>query len=458
MRRNWIVCLSVVSACWNASAFAEPVLLISIDGLHPRYVIEADQLGLEIPNLRSFVREGAYADGVVGVVPTITYPSHTTILTGVAPEQHGITSNTTFDPLAKNQDGWFWYAEDIKVPSLWTAAAAAGLTTASVNWPVTVGEKYIQFLLPEYWRTSTADDLKALRALSRPDGALERMERDLGPFVDGYADTVESDRIRTRFTVAILREQRPDFMATHLIALDGVEHRDGPFVASVYETLEAIDDMLGELSAAAVSNDPSAIVVIVSDHGFIATHTAVNLRSTFVDAGLIDLAEPLSQYAAPTILSWDAQIWPGAAVAAIVLRNREDHDVQARVAMLLAKLEADSSNGIARVLSVAELAASGGFPQADFLVEFAPGFYLGSALRGDLLTRATSKGTHGYMPDRPEMHAAFFIKGRRIAAARDLGVIDMRQIAPTLAALLGVELGNAREPALLISALPPRTH
>ncbi|HLF11504.1 MAG TPA: ectonucleotide pyrophosphatase/phosphodiesterase, partial [Gammaproteobacteria bacterium] len=327
MRRNWSVCLLVVGLGSSVSAPAEPVLLISIDGLHPRYVIEADQLGLKIPSLRSFVSDGAYASGVVGVVPTITYPSHTTMVTGVAPEQHGITSNTTFDPLAKNHDGWFWYAEDIKVPTLWTAAAAAGLTTASVNWPVTVGEQHIQYLLPEYWRTSAPDDLKLLRALSRPEGALEDMEQELGPFVDGYTDTVGSDRIRTLFTLAILREQRPELMATHLIALDGIEHRDGPFVTSSYETLEALDGMIGELTAAAMANDPSAVVAIVSDHGFIATHTAVNLRSSFVDAGLIELAEPLSPYTVPAISSWDAQIWPGAAVGAIVLRDREDRDV-----------------------------------------------------------------------------------------------------------------------------------
>jgi hypothetical protein len=69
-------------------------------------------------------------------------------------------------------------------------------------------------------------------------------------------------------------------------------------------------------------------------------------------------------------------------------------------------------------------------------------------LRGDLLTPATSLGTHGYLPERPEMHASFFVQGEGIAAARNLGVIDMTQIAPTLAALLGVELPSAKSAAL----------
>jgi hypothetical protein len=73
---------------------------------------------------------------------------------------------------------------------------------------------------------------------------------------------------------------------------------------------------------------------------------------------------------------------------------------------------------------------------ADFIIEFMPGFYFGAALRGDLLTDAPCKGTHGCLPERPEMHAAFFAKGAGIARGRNLGVVDMRAIAPPLARLL----------------------
>jgi predicted AlkP superfamily pyrophosphatase or phosphodiesterase len=61
------------------------VLLISIDGLRPGDVLEAESRGLKIPNLRRFLAEGAHAQGVRGVLPTLTYPSHTTLITGVAP-------------------------------------------------------------------------------------------------------------------------------------------------------------------------------------------------------------------------------------------------------------------------------------------------------------------------------------------------------------------------------------
>src|SRR5262245_21242638 len=93
-----------------ARAPRPPLVLISIDGLRPGDVLEAERRGLRIPNLRRLAREGAFATGVRGVLPTVTYPSHTTLVTGVAPARHGILANKPFDPTGRG-DGWYWYAE-----------------------------------------------------------------------------------------------------------------------------------------------------------------------------------------------------------------------------------------------------------------------------------------------------------------------------------------------------------
>lgn len=433
-----------------ADATAGSVLLISIDGLPPRYVTEARQFGVDIPNLERMVQDGSYAAGVVAVMPTVTYPNHTTMVTGVYPSAHGIISNTTFDPLNENREGWFWYAEDIRVPTLWSAASSAGLRTASVNWPVTAGESHITYLLPEYWRASTPDDQKLLRALSRPEGLLTRLEGKLGHFVDGNTDTLESDRVRTRYAVELLRTERPHFMGVHLVALDGTQHREGPETAVAFDVLEQIDGMVGELVAAARAADPATTVVIVSDHGFIATHSAVNLRVKFVETGLIRLEEPSASGEAGRIRSWDAQVWPGGASAGIVLRESGNVALEQRVRRMLDGLVENPRNGIARVVDARELTESGAFPGASFAVEFAPGYYLGGAYRGPLVTPAGSKGTHGYLPGRPEMYASFFVTGPGVVAGRNLGVVDMRRIAPTIASALGLELPTATETPLPI--------
>src|SRR4051812_42737559 len=72
------------------------VLVISIDGLRSDAVLHAEEHGLKIPVLRSFLRDGAYAEAVNNAVPTYTYPNHTTLITGVWPSEHGIYNNTPF--------------------------------------------------------------------------------------------------------------------------------------------------------------------------------------------------------------------------------------------------------------------------------------------------------------------------------------------------------------------------
>jgi hypothetical protein len=140
-----------------------------------------------------------------------------------------------------------------------------------------------------------------------------------------------------------------------------------------------------------------------------------------------------------------------------VLRDPANKEVKRRVEALLKSLAAEPRNGIARVRDKAALQAAGGFPTADFLVELAPGFYFGTDVRGEMLRPSVLKGIHGYLPSRPEMYASFFIRGPSIEAGRDLGVIDMRQIAPTLAGILGVQFQHQTQPALQLNRLPSRS-
>src|SRR5581483_7871806 len=158
------------------------LLLISIDGMRPDYVTKASEHGLKIPTLLELLKKGAHATGVRGVLPTVTYPSHTTLVTGVWPVRHGIYSNTTFDPLHKNMGGWYWYSRDIRVPTLFQAVSHAGLRVASLSWPVTVAASGIAYLIPEYWRAATPDDLKLVDALSTP-GLFPHLESELGPYL-----------------------------------------------------------------------------------------------------------------------------------------------------------------------------------------------------------------------------------------------------------------------------------
>ena len=256
------------------AAPAKPLLmLISIDGLKPQAVLEADRNGLKLPNLRALVRDGTYSTGVLGVLPTLTYPSHTTILTGASPARHGIFANTTFDPFDRNLRGWYWYAEDVKVPTLWDAAAAVRLRSANVYWPTSVGA-HVSYNLAQIWRAGTADDLKLQRAVSTPglEGELSRAAaaagRPLPPYPGGEDESVADDEIRAQYAIRLMVLKRPDFITVYLTGLDTEQHKSGPFSAPANAVLERIDAIIGALRAAAdQAASRRATICVVSDHG-----------------------------------------------------------------------------------------------------------------------------------------------------------------------------------------------
>ncbi len=436
-----------------------PVLMISIDGMRPDYVTHADDHGLKLPTLRRFLSEGSYADGVRGVFPTVTYPSHTTLVTGVWPAQHGILNNQIFDPERHFDGAWYWYADSIKAETLWQAAHAAGIRTASVSWPVTVDADAIDDNIPEYWRSDVTgananpQERFLMNAISRPQGSLKEMQARLGPYMPGNDTTVEGDRTRTRFALDILRRDHPGFMTVHLSSLDEEEHLHGPFSPEANDDLEQLDGLVEQLIEAARSANSAATVFVVSDHGFASIHDAVNLYIPFLQAGLISVGNPAAGSSMPTITSWKAEPWLASGMAAIVLHDPADSVTRTQVRNLLDKLAGDPASGIDLILTGEEARVRGGFPNAAFLVLLKPGFYTGAGVSGPLLTPTPGRGTHGFAPDNPDMYASLFVIGPSIGHRQNLGVVDMRQIAPTVAGVLNVLLPDAEGKSLLVRTM-----
>lgn len=418
------------------------LVIVSVDGLKPEYVTAADAHGAKVPNLRKFLKEGAYAEGVTGVIPTVTYPSHTTLVTGVRPARHGIWANTTFDPLEKNHDGWYWYAQDIRVPTLWDAAAQGGRSTASLQWPVTVGAK-ITWNIPEFWRAGTPEDAKLLHAVTTK-GLMEEAAAELGDYRGGIDTSEEGDEVRGNYAVWILEKKRPGLLLLHLTALDHVEHETGVFSTESMATMERLDAVIGKVRAAAETVAPGhAVVAVVSDHGFVNYDQQLNLFPAFRDAKLFTVDEK------GKITDWRAMPWVTGGSAAIVLKDPSDAATLGEVRELLGKLATNPANGIDRVLEAEELHKRGGYPDASFFVGLKPGWRTGHSLDGPVVSKVKPGGTHGQLPDLPELHAAFFVVGPNLPAGKNLGVIDMIDIAPTLAKEVNLALPNAEGKALL---------
>lgn len=164
-------------------------------------------------------------------------------------------------------------------------------------------------------------------------------------------------------------------------------------------------------------------------------------------AGLIALRDP----AGKSVESWKAFAWNGG-TGMIVLQKPDDEQVKAQVRQLLRTLAQDPANGIDHIYEGDEIAALGMAPNASFVVGFKEGYAMGSGLTGPLVEKFTTvRGNHGALTSpttRSDVHSAFFMKGPGIAAGKDLGIIDMRQIAPTIAREMGVSLPTAKLPAL----------
>ena len=435
---------------------AASVLMISVDGLKPEYVLEADVHGLKVPYLRSLMREGVYAEGVVGVWPTVTYPSHTTLLTGVWPGEHGIWNNQEFDPRHISGDSWYWYAAQIQATTLWQAAHADGLSTASVGWPVSVDAPGVDTLIPEYWRINRptedlhASDAKLIAALSRPVGLLASLESRLGPYIRGNDPSPAGDTVKTHFALEILKTKRPQFMTIHLSALDEEQHTHGLFSSEANAELEILDSYMSELFAAARANDPASIAVVVSDHGFVPLSHRVNLWTPFIQAGLVTISTDARTHGW-SVTSWKAQPWIAGGMAAIMLQQPGDASTLHTVRGLLQGFARDERNGVAAVLEGDEARRRGGFPGAAFVVVMKSGYYTAADPTADAVAEVHgTPGGHGFSPEYPEMRAAFFMAGSGIAQHRNLGVIDMRQIAPTVANVLNVTLPGAKSTALRV--------
>src|SRR5262245_33562076 len=164
----------------SAGAAAEPrhVIMVSIDGLKPENYTKPGPA--KVPTLRRLAKEGVFAEGVISVTPTVTYPAHTTMITGVLPVLHGIPSNTILDPAGTSNTEWYRFARDIKATTLPGVVKARGLKTGGVFWPGSVGMESLDFNVPEvaYYLHPKMIDL--LRELSYPRNIVDSFESARG--------------------------------------------------------------------------------------------------------------------------------------------------------------------------------------------------------------------------------------------------------------------------------------
>ncbi|MEW6737712.1 MAG: ectonucleotide pyrophosphatase/phosphodiesterase [Acidobacteriota bacterium] len=411
------------------------VVMISIDGLVPDYYTKADRYRLKIPNLRQLCRQGSFVESLQTIYPSITYPSHTTLVTGVRPARHGVVSNEVLtDPNVHSEKDWYWYARMIKAPTLWGEARKAGLKTAAIGWPVTVGAE-IDYHLPEIWRPGEFDtNLQTIVEHSTP-GLSEKI------FASRPQTGIRkfTDELRTYAAETILTNYKPNLLLLHLIELDSVEHTSGPFSTEAFAKLEEIDALIGRLTNAVqtVGISSQTTFIIVSDHGFMKISKQFNPTALLIKEGLMTLSQN------GQIKDWQAMIYGHGGSVAVIARQTGNQALEQRIVDIFETIARKPNSPIYRVVKRDELARLGANPMAVCFLDAAPDYQMSDQITTVLTEQSKDKGVHGYLPSRPEMFASLIACGRGIKSGRRESFTQNINVAPTVAALLGFILPDA---------------
>lgn len=422
------------------------VLLVSIDALKPEFVLEQHRLGIRLPTItRYFLENGRIAhNGIKSVFPTFTYPCHQSIITGTRPATHGIVNNGIFDPTGVHLGAWHWFATR-KVKTLWQAAKEGGYCSASVAFPTSVGAKG-DYIAPEFWWDGTELDSLFIDMVSCPQGLISEMEADIGRYAGGLDLSDQGDAQRGAAALWMLRnklapqiEQKPFFLSAYFASFDESAHQHGVYSPEAAQSLEKIDTMLGQLieEARRITGD-DLVVCVVSDHGTLDNHYNISPNVLLRQAGLIELDQE------GNVVRWKAWSQRAGGMSEIRLADPRDEDARRVLVGVMEQLKQDPNSGILEVVDHKDALTRGGFPEAEYVLVAQKGYEIRDDVTGEYCrTRLTQKAQHGYSENFPEMRASFMLWGKGIAAGQDLGNGELIDIAPTLAAIMGVSLPDA---------------
>ncbi|WP_276168232.1 alkaline phosphatase family protein [Zobellia alginiliquefaciens] len=408
-------------------SLTQHVVLVSVDGFRPNFYLEDKW---PTPNLKKMVREGAAAMGVRGVFPSVTYPSHTTIITGAYPAEHGVFYNSPFEE--GGQTGrWYWESSLIQTETLWHAVKSAGKTSASFIWPVSVGAP-IDYNIPEYWLlNSKVSRIESMRTKENPKGFLKEMEEEvLGKLNEKTfnGDYLNREDRTGEMAAYTLEKYKPNLMTLHLIATDHFQHEQGRDGEKVYTAIAAVDRAIGKIMEAAERADilDKTTFIITGDHGFVDIHSALNPNIWLVEEGLMEDQKDRG--------NWKAAFHTSGASAFLMLKDKNDKKSVAKVRAKLNGLPA-SIKKLFRVVEREELVGIGADPNAVLALAPIPGIAMSSRTNGEVLSPRRG-GTHGFFPDFKEIETGFIAFGAGVYKGKKIEKMGLEDIAPVVSELL----------------------
>ncbi len=420
------------------------VVMISIDGLAAFYF---DDPKAEMPTIRKLAAEGVRSTMMKASTPTVTWPNHTTLVTGVNPAKHGVTGNNCFDRTARQRltfigDPVFDKDQIVKVPTLYDLAKAAGLKTAAVRWPATRNAKALDWTVP---------DMKAESSITNycTPALLEECESGGIRIRESYAKGALDDDTATEAFNLILRKNRPNFALLHNFNVDHMQHEKGPRTPEAYAAVKAADAQVRSVWEELQKDFPNkATLIVVSDHGFSPiTHTILP-NVTLRQAGLITTDGKETSGSVQVVVQ-------GGAALIYILDQAHRSELITKVARAFAGAEGVSKVAGPEQLKDYGMADPAADPHAPDMILFADeGCAFGNTANGEqpFRDKVELTGTHGHDPNLPHLHATFVAWGYGIKQGVVMGEIANTCVAPTIAQLLHIKLPDT-DGAVLTGAL-----
>jgi len=439
------IALGVAPQTTQTPAAVRHVVLISLDGF-PSWAL--DDPYLPVPTLRRLAARGAVARSMRPVNPTVTWPNHTTLITGVTPAKHGVLFNGLLrrDPgVPPRVEPWLPRDEMVRVKTLYDLAHGRGMTTAQVDWVAIMAAPTVTWEFPE----RPSPDGTVAQELVKA-GVLSQAE------LEAFAtrNIVWRDHIWTEAAAHIITQHKPNLMMYHLLNLDSTQHRYGPRTPAAMTTMALLDTHVARIVAAVeqAGLTPNTAFVVVSDHGFRLVKRQIRLNAAFMKAGLLKVQDG-------KILQSDAYVVPEGGSAIVYLTVPDPTgDLLARARKAITGVE-----GVDAIIEPADYPRLGlPLPSVNdqmgvLFITPKDGYSFTAAVGEDIVVDAVegSLGAHGYPATDPDLNALFIASGAGITPGSKLDVIDNVDVAPTLAALLGLTLENV-DGRVLREVLAPR--
>lgn len=394
-----------------------------------------------LPNFKSFFEGAAFCPHVNSVYPSLTYPAHTSIVTGKMPKNHGVVNNTKLQPKRKRAD-WIYQRKYIKGTTLYDEAKKKGIQTAALLWPV-VGKSGIKYAVPEVMVTRKWQNQILVNAVNGPVRYQLEINKKFGHLRDGIRQPALDNFIQAS-ALHTIRKYNPGLFFLHLTDVDTNRHIYGVHHEKVREAFVRHDRRLGEIMTALseINGMDDTCVVILGDHYQKDVEKIAYLNYILQREGLIRTKNG-------RIADWQAVAKSCDGSSYIYLKDgaRADDALRKKVRKIVEDLAAREDYGIARIFSGAEAAALGADPSCFLMVEAKDGWVFldeweqeSKAVREEKVH--ATRGTHGYLPQEEAYQTFFAAKGCGIR----MGVVE-REIAlwdegATLAALMGLDLGE----------------